>query len=153
MWSTFHFIWSVLHSCLYSIPFSLYWSVFHSNLVSIPFHVRYTPALVPHVDHLLRAVLMQMKITFTTPLATANDPESQQQVFINVTVTATTVECVCVCVHVITYINSASHLGKSLYVRMSRLGMQLFRALRANVGITCVGVTLRNVTGVQKSVL
>ena len=28
---------------------------------------------------------------------------------------------------------------------MSRLGMQLFRALRANVGITCVDVTLRNV--------
>ena len=30
---------------------------------------------------------------------------------------------------------------------VSHLGMQLFRALRANVGITCVDVTLRNVTG------
>ena len=30
---------------------------------------------------------------------------------------------------------------------VSRLGMQLFRALRANVGITCVDVTLRIVTG------
>ena len=30
---------------------------------------------------------------------------------------------------------------------VSRLGMQLFRALHANVGLTCVNVTLRNVTG------
>ena len=30
---------------------------------------------------------------------------------------------------------------------VSRLGIQLFRALRANVAITCVDVTLRNVTG------
>ena len=36
-------------------------------------------------------------------------------------------------------------IGRLLNV--SRLGMQLFRALRANVGITCVDVTLRNVTG------
>jgi cytoskeleton-associated protein 5 len=41
---------------------------------------RYIPALVPHVDHLLRAVLMQLRITFATPLATASDPQSQQQV-------------------------------------------------------------------------
>ena len=36
-----------------------------------------------------------------------------------------------------------------MYVCMyvSCLGMQLFHALRANVGITCVDVTLRNVTG------
>ena len=44
-------------------------------------------------------------------------------------------------------INSVSHLGKSLYVCMyvSRLGMQLFCVLRANVGIACVDETLRNV--------
>ena len=42
---------------------------------------RYIPTLVPHVDHLLRAVLMQLKITFTTPLASADNPESQQQVY------------------------------------------------------------------------
>ena len=35
-----------------------------------------------------------------------------------------------------------------MYVYMpSRLGMQLFRATRANVGITCARVTPRNVTG------
>ena len=41
------------------------------------------------------------------------------------------------------YCDSASHLRKSMYV--SRLGMQLFRVLHANVGITCVDVMLRNV--------
>ena len=48
--------------------------------VSIPFHLRYIPSLVRHVDHLLRAVMMQLKITFTSPLATVADPHSQEEV-------------------------------------------------------------------------
>ena len=45
---------------------------------------RYVPAVVLHVDHLVRSVLMQLKMTFTTPLATATDPQSQQQVLYHI---------------------------------------------------------------------
>ena len=34
----------------------------------------------PHIDQLLRAVLMQMRMNFTTPLAKANDRQSQDEV-------------------------------------------------------------------------
>ena len=44
----------------------------------------------PHIDQLLRAVLMQMRMNFTTPLAKANDRQSQDEVCVCV--------CVCVCV-------------------------------------------------------
>ena len=40
------------------------------------------------------------------------------------------------------------HVHVCMYV--SHLGMQLFRALRANVGIMCVDVTLRNVASLAR---
>ena len=37
-------------------------------------------AVTTHIDQLIRAVLMQMRMNFTTPLAKANDPQSQREV-------------------------------------------------------------------------
>ena len=37
-------------------------------------------SVTPHINQLLRTVLMQMRMNFTTPLANAYDPQSQQEV-------------------------------------------------------------------------
>ena len=49
----------------------------------------------------------------------------------------------CTYIHVGLHVATNSSERVCIYVCMSCLGMQLFRALSANVRITCIGVTLR----------